>query len=120
MRTDHEDRKLLQLCERVKRAVESGEFEKAQRDVLAVMGEYPESPIPHNLLGAILEKENKHAAAMRHFRAAYALDPSYRPAKQNLDTLSSLDYHSEVVFEDADCAPEKHSGRNEGMVLMSF
>lgn len=57
------------------------------------MSKYPHAPQTHNLMGIILEKKEEHAAAMKHFRAALALDPTYYPAKHNLDMYGSeIDY----------------------------
>ena len=40
------------------------------------MAENPHGAVPHNLMGILLEKESNHVLAMKHFRAAYALDPT--------------------------------------------
>lgn len=44
---------------------------------------------PHNLLGIYYEISGNDNAARRHYRAAYALDPTYKPACRNLDRICS-------------------------------
>ena len=51
----------------------------------------PHSAIPHNLMGILMEKENNHVLAMKHFRAAYALDPTYIPARYNMEQYGKHD-----------------------------
>jgi tetratricopeptide (TPR) repeat protein len=50
-----------------------------------------DAPEPHNLLGILSEMKGDDGNARRHYRAAYALDPTYSPACRNLERL--------VVFE---------------------
>lgn len=42
------------------------------------------APQPHNLLGILLEYRGDKLRAMKHYRAATDLDPTYMPAKNNL------------------------------------
>lgn len=65
----------------IRRLIENGALVKAEEVAAKAMGEYPHSPEPHNLMGIVLEKENEHVEAMKHFRAAWALDPTYLPAR---------------------------------------
>ena len=51
----------------------------------------PDAPEPHNLLGILAELKGDDSVARRHYRAAYALDPTYKPACRNLERL--------VIFE---------------------
>jgi lipoprotein NlpI len=54
-----------------------------------------ESPEPYNLLGIILEYEGKVIEAQKRYRAALALDPSYRPALDNLERTAQFRYTRE-------------------------
>ena len=54
------------------------------------MAENPHCAIPHNLMGILLEKESNHVLAMKHFRAAYALDPTYVPARYNMEQYAQM------------------------------
>ncbi len=49
-----------------------------------------EKPEPFNLMGIIYEFKNQQAKAMKMYRAALALDPSYRPANDNLQRASEI------------------------------
>lgn len=53
-----------------------------------------EKPEPFNLLGVIYELKSRHPEAMKMYRAALALDPTYKPAAENLERageMSSVD-----------------------------
>ncbi len=73
------------LCEKIRAIVQAGDYLQAEKEAAVAMCEHPDAPEPHNLMGIIMEKQNNHVGAMKHFRAACALDPSYRPARINLD-----------------------------------
>ena len=45
--------------------------------------------------------------AMKHFRAAWALDPAYLPARQNLDTFGTFFSHGKSAYDESDCTEEK-------------
>ena len=77
--------KTVPLCDVIRRLVENGAFDKAEREAARAMSEAPHAPEPHNLMGIILENENDHIGAMKHFRAAWALDPTYLPARFNME-----------------------------------
>lgn len=67
------------------------------------MGKYPHAPQPHNLYGVVLEYQNKHSEAMKHFRAAQALDPNYRPAKYNLSNYGNSFFKRHCALDESDC-----------------
>lgn len=46
----------------------------------------------------LLEKQKNHLLALKHFRAAYALDPSYLPARYNLDQYSDFNPISKLAY----------------------
>lgn len=50
----------------------------------------PDSPQPHNLLGIWFELTGNGDKARRHYRAAYSLDPTFRPACANLERICTL------------------------------
>lgn len=58
----------------------------------------PNSPIPHNILGIIYEYDHNNDLARKHYRASYALDPTYKPASENLERICSYNtfYNSNV------------------------
>ena len=68
---------LQALCDGVRKYAKALDYQKCVTMICQAMGEFPNAPQPHNLLGIVMEKEGDHAGAMKHFRAAYALDPTY-------------------------------------------
>lgn len=70
------------------------------------MRDYPHAPHPHNLMGILLEKQGNHLSAMKHFRAAWALDPTYLPCRINLDRYGSFFNQGNCAFDEQDCPPE--------------
>ena len=96
------------LCSMVRESVRLGNFEDCLREIRNAMAEYPDAPQPHNLLGIILEKQGNHPSAMRHFRAAWALDPTYMPAEENLKTYATFYSRGRSAFDESDCEDMKN------------
>lgn len=63
------------------------ELDEAFPILLESFKENPNSPEPHNLLGIWYELRGNEELARKHYRAAYALDPTYKPASENLERL---------------------------------
>ncbi len=68
--------------------LQSFRYEKAYELILRAMEERPDAPQPHNLLGIYYELGGNIDLARRHYRAAYSLDPTFRPACRNLEQIS--------------------------------
>lgn len=98
---------LTELCHTAKEMIRDHRYEECRHMLYRAMEEHPDSAEPHNLLGLLLEEEADHPAAMRHFRAAGALDPTYRPAQLNLDVFGSFPHRGSGVYsqEEAPQAP---------------
>ncbi|MDO4662197.1 MAG: tetratricopeptide repeat protein [Tissierellia bacterium] len=94
--------KLHTLCFKVKELINEGNYNNSIELICEAMRSNPNSPEPHNLLGIIFEKKGDHSSAMKHFRAAYALDPSYKPAKYNLDTFGTFFSGGGFAFDEKD------------------
>ena len=75
MNSDKEE--MQRLCNFVRENVEKHDYEKCKEKIMRAMSEFPHAAEPHNLMGIVLEKEGNHVTAMRHFRAAWELDPAY-------------------------------------------
>lgn len=93
---------LAGLCVSVRAFVAEGAYESCIKPICQAMERYPDSPKPHNLLGIVLEKMGDHTAAMKHFRAALALDTTYRPANYNLDTYGTFFSRGKCAFDESD------------------
>ena len=67
--------------------LQNNEFEEAFHILLESLKENPNAPEPHNLLGIWYELRGNEDLARKHYRAAYVLDPTYKPASENLERL---------------------------------
>ncbi|MEA5060424.1 MAG: hypothetical protein VB049_10400 [Candidatus Pelethousia sp.] len=101
-------KELHMLCSIVKELVRNGEYYKCEPLISDAMGKYPHAPEPHNLIGVLLEKKGDHNTAMKHFRAAWALDPTYIPARQNLESFGTFFSTGGSAFDESDCPGEKY------------
>lgn len=63
-------------------------------------------PEVHNLLGIIAELNKDLRMAGKHYRAAYALDPTYKPAINNLERITTFLYNADIVEPDYGNMPE--------------
>ncbi|SHM79515.1 hypothetical protein SAMN02746066_03319 [Anaerosporobacter mobilis DSM 15930] len=92
------------LCNEIRRLIKDKNFLTAEQQIKHAMSEHAHSPIPHNLMGILLETQKDHRLALKHFRAAYALDPTYWPVKYNMDQYVSFLPISHLAYdEDDDC-----------------
>lgn len=97
---------LEKLCNTVRTLIEHKEFKKCELLISKAMEKYPHAPQPHNLIGILLEMEGDHLTAMKHFRAAWALDPSYIPARYNMELFLSFSPKGQFAFDETDCPIE--------------
>jgi len=74
--------------------------------LVEAIGKYPHAPEPHNLMGIWLERKRDHMLAMKHFRAAWSLDPTYLPARHNLELYGTFFSKGHCAFELSDCKHE--------------
>ena len=98
---------LTELCSSVRALAKKNEFEQAGALICQAMQCFPCAPQHHNLLGILLEKTGEHVAAMKHFRAAIALDPTYGPARQNLETYGTFYSAGTIAYDENDCFGER-------------
>lgn len=103
------DNELESLCELVRAFVDENDYEACIPPICHAMKKYPHAPHPHNLFGIVLEKMGDHVSAMKHFRAAWALDPTYIPATHNLHTYGTFFSKGSCAFSMADVAPPSPS-----------
>jgi hypothetical protein len=105
------EEEMRSLCQNVRELARKGDFESGERLVTEAMGKYPHAPHPHNLLGVLLEKRGDHLLAMKHFRAAWALEPTYIPARQNLDQFGTFYSTRHYAYDESDCPAERPNPR---------
>lgn len=104
---------LTMLCEDVRHLIEDKQFDTCEKRITESMQEHPHAPQPHNLMGILLEKRGDHIKAMKHFRAAWALDPTYVPARRNMERFCNLYPKGECAFDESDCQRENKRSRYE-------
>ena len=109
MKKQVNDEVMTDLCMKVKKYVEEKDWDSCMKLIPRYMERYPNSAVPHNLLGIVLESQGHHPDAMRHFRAAWSLDPTFLPASQNIDAYSLYDSEKDVkpAYTVDDCLPER-------------
>lgn len=107
--TSHPKGELDRLCRKVRALVAEEEYGQCIQLICEAMVHSPHAPHPHNLMGIVLERQGDHAMAMRHFRAARALDPAYAPALHNLDAYGTFFSHGKCAFDEKDVAPSQQS-----------
>ncbi|HBF66762.1 MAG TPA: hypothetical protein DDW34_14815 [Clostridium sp.] len=101
---------LFSLCRAVRELIDTQNYDKCKALIFDAMRRYPHSPEPHNLIGILLEKIGEHAAAMKHFRAAWALDPTYLPAQQNLECYGTFYSKGRCAYDERDCISNESAG----------
>lgn len=80
-----------------KKCILEKNFDKAKEYLKKAIAENLEAPEPQNLIGILYEYEDDLLTAEKHYRAALALDPTYKPALENLNRVSSFRYSREGV-----------------------
>lgn len=103
MKRYNEQEEMLHLCARAKQMILSSKYDVCYQLICLAMQNYPDAPQLHNLLGILWEKRGQHTTAMRHFRAAYALDPAYLPARQNMENFGTTYFVRKCAFDETDC-----------------
>lgn len=68
------------------------DFKKAVEYLEKAISMDSSKPEPYNLLGVIYEMEGEMDKARKMYRAALAIDPSYKPADENLERVIQFNY----------------------------
>ncbi|RDU24730.1 tetratricopeptide repeat protein [Anaerosacchariphilus polymeriproducens] len=58
--------------------------------IIKALEQNPNAPEPQNLLGLWYELQGDNDMARKHYRAAYALDPTYKSASRNLERVCTI------------------------------
>lgn len=93
--------------ERAINALQAKDYTAAQEYIKnAMLGNY-HSPEVHNLIGVLEELTGDLSLARKHYRAAWALDPTYKPASRNLERITYLSYTAGNAKPDLGDKPEE-------------
>ncbi|MDP4109283.1 MAG: hypothetical protein Q8878_04565 [Bacillota bacterium] len=87
-------------------SLRSLDFDKAYELITDAIKLNPDAPEPHNLLGIWFELKGQGDKARKHYRAAYALDPTFKPACRNLEHICTTFDYSRVHTYDFGDQPE--------------
>jgi len=107
---------LAVLCHMVRKLVGQEKYRECELMIRKAMGKYPHAPEPHNLMGILLAEEGDQITAMKHFRAAWALDPTYIPARYNLERFGSFYPQEKYAFDETDC----HEGQKKDLFKVEY
>ena len=94
---------LMSTIEQAKELIAEKKYKECEALLCTAMFEYPNDAVPHNLMGLLLESRDAHDEAMKHFRAAYALDPSYKPSSWNLECFGNYTIYRPCAYFASDC-----------------
>ena len=80
-----------------KKCILEKNFDSAKEYLKKAIAENLEAPEPQNLIGILYEYEDDLLTAEKHYRAALELDPTYKPALENLNRVASFRYSREGI-----------------------
>jgi len=78
--------------EYAKSCITRKDFTKAYEYLQKAIGGDPRKPEPYNLIGVLLELRNEVPEALKMYRAALSVDPTYHPAAANLERATQWAY----------------------------
>lgn len=90
----------------IKKDILDKKYKEGEEKIVNQMLSNPHSPVPHNLMGILEKMQDNQVLAMKHFRAAYALDPTYLPSRHNLELCGSFFLTGEYYFSENDCVKQ--------------
>jgi len=76
--------------QQAKECVKERHMDAAMEHLRLAIALVPERPEAFNMLGAVFEMRNDPSEAGKHYRVAWHLDPTYRPAGINLERVTIL------------------------------
>jgi len=109
MRSETDDLSFSQKLAHATAALKARDFSQARADIALAMELDMDAAEPHNLLGLLYEMTGDFQAARKHYRAGYALNPTYKPCCRNLERITGFEGKSFLtgrVFDDLGLEPE--------------
>ncbi len=94
---------LMSTIEQTKELIDERKFKECKALICTAMFKHPHDAVPHNLMGLSLKNEDSHVDDVKHFRAAYALDPTYRPSSWNLECFGSFTMQHPCAYFTSGC-----------------
>ena len=105
--------KILQAAD----CLRNKELENAFGQIVEAICLDPDAPHPHNLLGIYYELLDNGNLARRHYRAAYSLDPTYKPACINLERICTDFGDRQISYDYGDLPAEETDEHNDNKRL---
>ncbi|MDC7289881.1 tetratricopeptide repeat protein [Blautia schinkii] len=102
--------RLYECSKKARTLIDNGRFEECRKMLIPLFSQYPDYAEPQNLYGLLLEAQRDHVGAMKHFRAACALDPAYLPARVNMEYFGTFDAKGTMAYNEDECPIQKHTG----------
>ncbi|MEW6521134.1 MAG: response regulator [Thermodesulfobacteriota bacterium] len=93
------------LIELAKRHISDRSFAAARATARRAIAADPAQPEAYNLLGALLEINQERLEALKFYRAALDINPTFKPAAANLERATSWE-----KFGGIDLGPDKRDG----------
>lgn len=87
-------------------ALQEKNYDAAQDYIKRAMLENYHAPEVQNLFGVLEEFIGDLSLARKHYRASYALDPTFKPAIRNLERITSSSFSVEKMTPDFGDKPE--------------
>ena len=91
------------------RCIQDRHFNAAMEHAYKAIYVDPSRPEAFNFLGAILEIKSNKLEAQKYYRAALSLDPTYKPAQENLHRTTSFEPMGNIVLT----TPKEENRRND-------
>ena len=105
----YDPKQMQALTARMRVLVQEKHMCEAEAAAAKTMAYAPHETQLHNLIGIIMERENDHIQAMKHFRTAMALDPKFVPARINMERYGSFSFTMpRPAYDEADCPQETY------------
>jgi DNA-binding response OmpR family regulator len=99
------------LVELAKRHVSERDFRAARETIRKAIAADPAQPEAYNLLGALLEIKGDWLEGQKFYRAALDIDPTFPPARANLNRTTSLNKFGKIDIGQDATRKEKKAGR---------
>jgi len=92
IRAEDASRSFEECLEYAKRLITEQKWDDADGYLRKAITMEPRKPEPYNLIGVMLEMQGDKIEALKMYRAALGVDPTYPPAKANIDRAVQFRY----------------------------
>jgi DNA-binding response OmpR family regulator len=97
LRAENASKSFQECVEYAKRMLTERNWSEADVYLKKAIGVDPLKPEPWNLIGVMLEMQGQLLEALRMYRGALAVDPSYQPAQGNLARATRFNYEGPTL-----------------------